>query len=147
MTSNLPAKIRFQLKDAVQGLSYPANTVEFVFEDDPQPVGADDGQTTLVLDMSKEGDKPVGVRSLSSELMVSGFKWDPDTPTATLTVEGVALDSPETAPVPSKPLSESSTMQHQWHQQHFSTLQRDAHHLSQRVALVRQALANLDTPP
>ncbi|KAJ2136158.1 hypothetical protein IW139_001268 [Coemansia sp. RSA 353] len=134
MASKAPSDIQFELKDSAQGLTYSATSVEYVFDDDPMPQGADDGQHTIIVDMSDRGDEPVGVRSLSSSLMVSGFNWEPQTDSALLAVECISLDNTEVVP----------RSQPQTPQQTFAAIQRDSHILSKRVALLKQALNNLD---
>ncbi|KAJ2785993.1 hypothetical protein H4R18_000208 [Coemansia javaensis] len=91
----LPKEIRFQIKDATNDLTHFAHAAEFLFEGDPAPLGDDDGQLAVVVDMSPDGTRPVGVRSLTSSLMVSGFEWKPEAadgdPAAALMVDGVSL--------------------------------------------------------
>ncbi|KAJ2499850.1 hypothetical protein GGH96_003193 [Coemansia sp. RSA 1972] len=134
MASKAPSDIQFELKDSAQGLTYSATSVEYVFDDDPMPQGADDGRHTIIVDMSDRGDEPVGVCSLSSSLMVSGFNWEPQTDPALLAVECISLDSTEHVPH-SQPMTPQQT---------FAAIQRDSHILSKRVALLKQALNNLD---
>ncbi|KAJ2610268.1 hypothetical protein H4S08_003689 [Coemansia sp. RSA 1365] len=97
MASQIPKQIQFQLRDVTQGLTYSASATEFVFADDPMPTGVDNGQVTLVVDMSENGDKPISVKSLSSSLMVSDIRWTPpeppERPAPTLTVDGIAHES------------------------------------------------------
>ncbi|KAJ1730568.1 hypothetical protein LPJ61_002939 [Coemansia biformis] len=91
-----PEEIRFRINDATHGLTHFAQSPEFLFADDPPPLGDDDGQITVVVDMSEDGGRPVGVRSLTSSLMVTGFKWEPTAEpgrsAAALTVDGVSLE-------------------------------------------------------
>ncbi|KAJ2312801.1 hypothetical protein IWW51_006203 [Coemansia sp. RSA 2702] len=137
--ANLPNEIQFRLKDAAQGLTYSADAVEFIFEDDPEPVGTDDGQTTVVVEMSADGTRPVGVQSLSASLMVSDFKWERQAePTASLTVESISLEQ--------EPALREAQTDKLSSQQIFSNIQRDSHHLSKRVALLKRALDNLEPP-
>ncbi|KAJ2823727.1 hypothetical protein IWW50_003650 [Coemansia erecta] len=143
MASDMQSEIQFQLKDAAQGLTYSASSVEFIFADDPTPLGSDDGQMTVVVDMSEDGGKPVGVRSLSSSLMVTDFKWAPradgddEATAASLTVEAISLE--HTSPVP-----ETQVEKHMGPQSVFNSIQRDSHHLAKRAALLGKALSNLD---
>ncbi|KAJ2802394.1 hypothetical protein H4R20_003296 [Coemansia guatemalensis] len=99
MAPQIPDQIQFQLRDVAQGLTYSASTTEYVFADDPMPAGTDNGQVTLVVDMSENGDQPVSVKSLSSSLMVSDIRWTPSEPPGrpapTLTVDGIAHESVE----------------------------------------------------
>ncbi|KAJ2848397.1 hypothetical protein IWW36_003317, partial [Coemansia brasiliensis] len=137
----------FQLKDAVQGLTYSADSVECVFEDDPVPLGTDDGQMTVVVDMSPDGDTPVAVHSLSPELLVSSFSWESSQADATsvssLTVEGISVEDAKQGRTAGS-LPETTTTSSQLQQQRvFSDIQRDTHHLSRRVALLKQALSSM----
>ncbi|KAJ2003472.1 hypothetical protein GGI04_002948, partial [Coemansia thaxteri] len=93
-TPNMPQEIQFQLRDDAQGLTHSATSVAFVFADDPMPLGSDDSQISIIVDMSEDGTKPVGVRSLSTSFMATGYEWNPhtlsDASTASLAIHGMA---------------------------------------------------------
>ncbi|KAJ2601554.1 hypothetical protein GGF39_001195 [Coemansia sp. RSA 1721] len=149
---NISQDIRFQLRDQAQGLTNPVSTVTYLFEDDPAPLGSDDGALTVVVDFSKDGSCPVNVHSLSSSFMVSGFKWkmghkkergeeeqsekeekDSDAdgesvPYNKLLVEGISLERERA--IGSVKDAETSAL---GHRQQFSVIQRDAHALSTRA--------------
>ncbi|KAJ2855926.1 hypothetical protein J3B02_001901, partial [Coemansia erecta] len=78
-SANIPKDIHFQLRDEAQGLTYPVSNVTYLFEDDPAPVGADDGALAVVVDFSNDGSRPVNVQSLTSSFMVSEFEWKTNT--------------------------------------------------------------------
>ncbi|KAJ2863625.1 hypothetical protein GGH94_003487 [Coemansia aciculifera] len=94
--SNVPQEIQFQLRDDAQGLTHSATSVSYVFADDPLPLGSDDGQISVVVDMSADGASPMGVRSLSTSFMAAGYEWslpaDSSESSAKLTVHGIALE-------------------------------------------------------
>ncbi|KAJ2080408.1 hypothetical protein H4R24_003107 [Coemansia sp. RSA 988] len=97
MAPQIPEQIQFQLRDVAQGLTYSASTAEYIFADDPMPAGADNGQVTLVVDMSENGDQPISVQSLSSSLMVSDIRWTsselPEQSAPILTVNSIVHES------------------------------------------------------
>ncbi|KAJ2337643.1 hypothetical protein GGI00_000073 [Coemansia sp. RSA 2681] len=94
--SSVPEEIQFQLRDDAQGLTHAAGPVSYVFADDPLPLGSDNGQISVVVDMSANGAEPVGVRSLSTSFMAAGYEWNPPSGSseraARLVVHGVALE-------------------------------------------------------
>ncbi|KAJ2835196.1 hypothetical protein FBU31_001690 [Coemansia sp. 'formosensis'] len=91
--SSVPQEIQVQLRDDAQGLTHSATSVAYVFADDPLPLGTDDGQISVVVDMSTNGANPVDARSLSTSFMATGYEWSPPTEgSAKLTVHGVALE-------------------------------------------------------
>ncbi|KAJ2349044.1 hypothetical protein GGH92_002647 [Coemansia sp. RSA 2673] len=127
---NVPQEVQFQLRDDCLGLTHSATSASYVFADDPLPLGSDDGQISVVVDMSADGASPVGVRSLSTSFMAAGYEWslptDASEGSARLTVHGVALER-----TPLK-ISTSQSNTSADKQALFATVQQDAYRLSQR---------------
>ncbi|KAJ1934970.1 hypothetical protein EC988_008634, partial [Linderina pennispora] len=129
------------LEEAIEGLTYPANTVEYVFEDEPLPLVDNSDQVTLVVDMSSDGSQPDNVQSLSSSFMVSGFDWTKRSDVHDLVVSGISLDSAhltEPVAIDSRLGASAST------RDLFQSMQRTSHMLATRVDMVKKALDSND---
>ncbi|KAJ1890476.1 hypothetical protein LPJ66_007456 [Kickxella alabastrina] len=142
-TYDLPQQVQIQLQDKSQGLTHFSANITYVFEDEPMPLGSDDGALTVVVNMASDECRPEKVRSLTSTFMVSDYEWniseEPEKTAAILLIKGVSLESqPISTNLPAKADTPASR------QQLFSNIQRDAHNLAKRVALVSQSLDNLD---